>query len=153
MRYLRKCFILSASLRADPESSRILRVNVRTGRSAAASVRRQTRTPPAVELRGCPRCRRKARAGARSPGLALLRAGGRPTPSNLCVTLRSSEPVQGGLARLKAAEKRVGRESCTLGLPGAGPGAGPGSCQAGPGTFQAGMMRLCCSCGSSMMTD
>lgn len=62
--YLRKCFILSVSLRADPESSRILRVSVRTGRSASASVRHQTRTLPALELRSCPRCRHKARAGS-----------------------------------------------------------------------------------------
>lgn len=121
--YLRKCFILSVSVRADPESSRIVRVNVRTGRSAPARARHQTRTLPAVELRGLPvQGRREARPGARarSPGLLalLLRAGGRPTPSNLCVTSRGSEPVQGGLARLKAAEKRVRHESCTLGYPG-----------------------------------
>lgn len=34
--YRRKCFILPVSLQTDPESSRTLRVNVRTGRSASA---------------------------------------------------------------------------------------------------------------------
>lgn len=57
-------------------------------------------------------------AKSAEPGAGSPPCGGRPKPSNLCVTLRSSEPVQGGLARLKAAEKRDGHESCTLGYSG-----------------------------------
>lgn len=69
--YLRKCFILAVSLQVAPESSRILRVNVRTGRSAFASVRHQTRTLTALELRRCPHFRHRTRPGERNSGVGL----------------------------------------------------------------------------------
>lgn len=94
----------SASLLADPENSRILRVNVGPGRlkraaqaaAAAAAVRHQTRTggPGAPEL--------PAVVQRESPGreLALRGAGSvrspgtRPTQSDLYVTLCRHEPDQ-----------------------------------------------------------
>lgn len=102
--YLRKCFMVSAFLPADPVNSRILRVNVGTGRlkraaqaaATAATARHQTHTggPGAPEL--------PAVVQRESPGreLALRGAGSvrapgtRPTLSDLYVTLCRHEPDQ-----------------------------------------------------------
>lgn len=102
--YLRKCFMVSALLLADPENSRILRVNVGWGRlkraaqaaATAAAVRHRAHAggPGAPEL--------PAVEQRESPGreLALRGAGGvcspgsRPTQSDLYVTLCRHEPDQ-----------------------------------------------------------
>lgn len=102
--YLRKCFMMSSFLLADPENSRILRVNVGTGRlkraaqaaATAATVRHQAHTggPGAPELPAVVQRESPGRELALRGAGCVSSPGSRPTLSDLYVTLCRHEPDQ-----------------------------------------------------------